>query len=106
MSHPPVISIDFDDAGTRIAELRAKADEIERMGAPPVSAEQLRGGLGEFYEEYVQAKVGELASRQAAYQRLADEYRAHADKLENTRTGFDNTEQDSAQNIAAVLDEA
>lgn len=102
MSQPPAISIDTDNAAARVAELRAKADDIERMGAPPVSVEELRSRFGPIYEGYVQSKAGEFEAREAAYRRLAAEYRDHADKLENTHTTFSDIEDESARRIASA----
>jgi hypothetical protein len=101
----PTISVDTDAAAATAAEWREYADRVEQHGSRHhVGIDELGSALGPVYTEYVQAKTGEQAARRAAYHRVAERARAHADHLEGTRRILTSTDDDSALRIDSVLD--
>lgn len=103
MSEP--ISLDTEAAAATAAEWRGYADQVEQHGGHRhVPLEQLRTALGDVYAEYVQAKGEEYQARQAAYQRVADRARGHADHLDGTRRILTNVDDEHATRINGVFD--
>lgn len=103
MSEP--ISLDTDAAAATAAEWRGYADQVEQHGSHRhVPVEQLNAALGDVYEEFVAAKGEEYQARQAAYQRVANRARGHADRLEGTRRIFTNIDDEQATRVSGVLD--
>lgn len=101
----PSISIDTDAEGATAGEWRAYAERVEEHGSHHhVPLDQLSSALGDIYGEYVNAKAGEYEARQAAYQRVAQRTRGHADRLDGTRNILTNTDDESATRITGVLD--
>lgn len=103
MSEP--ISLDTEAAAATAAEWRGYAEQVEQHGSHRhVPLEQLSSALGEVYEDFVQAKGEEYQARQAAYQRVANHARGHADRLEGTRRILTNTDDEQASRINGVID--
>ncbi|MGV7724247.1 type VII secretion target [Mycobacterium kansasii] len=103
MSEP--ISLDTDAVAATVAEWRGYADQVERHGSHRhVPLDELSTALGEVYEEFVQAKRDEYQARQAAYQRMANRARGHADRLEGTRQILTSTDDEQASRINGVFD--
>jgi hypothetical protein len=91
------IALDFDEATATAQQWQELADEVDRRGAVgPALLERLRGALGELYADYVEGEQRRLLARQGAYQRLADEARRMAQRLENTRNAFETQDAESA----------
>lgn len=78
------ISIDPEAAKAVAARHRAQADELEQAAAPTMSPEELQRAFGPVYSPYVQAVVRMGQARQQAYERLAQDHRDHAAKLDDT----------------------
>lgn len=105
MSQP--ISIETDTAAAEAHAWRTYAQELEEYGKNhPMPIDELHAAVGDRYGTYVAAKSHEYAAREAAYARAAAEARAHADKLDRTRQTFQGTDDDSADRIRNVLNEA
>jgi len=97
--------VSFNDAETAaaIAEWTAYADLVERHGASnPAMLTRLRAVLGDTYADFVDAKLLEQQQRTGAYQRLAAQARAHAQKLANTRANFARADEVNQTNFDAV----
>jgi hypothetical protein len=83
------VSLDPAEAQAAIVAWRTYAEQLQGHGAQdPALLARLRAMLGDTYAEFIDAKVVEQQARQAAYERMAAQARAHADKLENTRNNF------------------
>lgn len=83
------ISLDFDEAAATAQQWRQFADEVERRGAvDPAMSGQLRQALGDLYADYVDGEQRRLTARQGAYQRVAEQARRMAERLENTKNAF------------------
>lgn len=103
MSEP--ISLDTEAAAATAAEWRGYAEQVERHGSHRhVPIDQLGTALGDVYGDFVQAKGEEYQARQAAYQRVANRARGHADRLEGTRQILTSTDDEQATRINGVLD--
>ncbi|MGV7303120.1 hypothetical protein PJK45_24100 [Mycobacterium kansasii] len=103
MSEP--ISLDTDAVAATAAEWRGYADQVERHGSHRhVPLDQLSTALGDAYGEFVQAKREEYDARQAAYRRVANRARGHADRLEGTRQILTSTDDEQATRINGVFD--
>ena len=98
-----VVSLDPDEADAAIARWRAYADSVHRHGAlDPGLVSQLRETLGDTYAEFIDAKVLEQQARAGAYQRVAAQAHAHADKLANTRNNLHSGDEDVAQAFSNI----
>jgi hypothetical protein len=99
----PDISLDTDSAAASAAQWRYYAEQLEQHGqhqhVPPESLPSL---LGDVYADYTAAKIAEYEARTAAYSRVAEQARAHAAKLENTRAQFTAADEESGQRLAAL----
>lgn len=103
MSEP--ISLDLDAAAAAVAEWRGYAELVEQHGQHQhVPVDQLGSALGDVYSDYVEAKGAEYQAREAAYRRVADHARGHAERLEGTRRIFSSTDDAQAASINQVLD--
>lgn len=99
------ISLDPAEAAARAAEWREYADLVESRGRTPhVPIEQLRASLGDVYAPYLDAKAAEYEQREAAYLRVAQQARSHADKLLNTSNNLTSTDDENAAHIAAAVE--
>ena len=99
------ISLDTDAAAQSVAAWRDYGDQVEAHGQHHhMTLEELRAAVGDTYAPYVQAKQAEMQAREAAYQRVAAHARGVADRLNNTITDFEATDDESAARINAVLD--
>lgn len=99
------ISLDSDAAAQAAAEWRAYGDAVEAHGQRHhMTLEQLQATVGDTYAPFVAAKHAEMQARQAAYQRVAEHARGHAQRLSNTRTNFANADDESAARINSVMD--
>jgi hypothetical protein len=99
----PDISLDTDSAAASAARWRDYAEQLERHGQrQQVPAESLPSLLGDVYADYTDAKIAEYEARTAAYGRVAQQARAHAAKLENTRAQFTAADEESGQRFAAL----
>jgi hypothetical protein len=99
------ISLDGDAAAQAAADWRAYGDEVEAHGRRHhMTLEQLQATVGDTYAPFVAAKHAEMQAREAAYQRVAEHARGHAQRLSNTRTNFANADDESAAQINSVLD--
>jgi hypothetical protein len=91
------IALDFDEATATVQQWQQLADEVDRRGAiGPAVVERLRGALGDLYADYVEGERRRLLARQGAYQRVADEARRMAQRLENTRNAFEAQDTEAA----------
>jgi hypothetical protein len=98
-----VVSLDPDEADAAIARWRAYGDSVHRHGAlDPGLVSQLRETLGDTYAEFIDAKVLEQQARAGAYQRVAAQAHAHADKLANTRNNLRSGDEDVAQTLNRI----
>ena len=98
-----VVSLDSEAADAAIARWRAYADSVHRHGAlDPGLVSQLRETLGDIYAEFIDAKVLEQQARAGAYQRVAAQAHAHADKLANTRNNLRSGDEDVAQTFGKI----
>ena len=99
------ISLETDSAAASAADWREYADVIEGHGQHQhVPIEELPALLGDVYADYTDAKAAEYEARTAAYQRVAAQARAHADKLDITRQDFTAADEESGQRISQILD--
>ena len=90
------ISLDTGSVALTAEQWREHAEQLEQHGQHQhVPVGELAALLGDVYGEYVDAKAGEYEARQAAYQRVAAQARAHAEKLDNTRQRFTASDEDS-----------
>ncbi|GAB7144182.1 hypothetical protein [Mycobacterium riyadhense] len=102
---PEPISLDTEAAAATAAEWRGYADQLEQHGSHRhVPLDQLSTALGDVYGNFVQAKGDEYHARHAAYQRVADRARGHAERLEGTRRILTSTDDEQATRINHVLD--
>ncbi len=100
---PDIITLDTDSAALSSSQWRAYAQQLEEYGThEPIPREALSDALGDIYSEYIDAKAAEYDARAAAYQRVAAQARAHADKLDNTRNTFTNADEEHAALIEAT----
>lgn len=103
MTNP--ISLDTDAAAQAVAAWRDYGDQVEAHGRHHrMTLEELRAAVGDTYAPYVQAKQAEMQAREAAYQRVAGHARGLADRLNNTITTFEATDDENKTRINAVLD--
>lgn len=99
------ISLDQDEAAIVAAKWREYADQVESHGkAQHVPPETLRALLGDVYSDYISAKQAEYEARNGAYQRVAAQARAHADKLDNTRSSLSEGDGQAAATFRALID--
>lgn len=99
------ISLDGDAAAKAAADWRAYGDQVEAHGRRHhMTLEQLKATVGDTYSPFVAAKLAEMQARESAYQRVAEHARGHAQRLSNSRTNFNNTDDESAAQINSVLD--
>ncbi|QIV79944.1 hypothetical protein [Mycolicibacterium frederiksbergense] len=99
------ISLDSDAAAQAAAAWRNYGDLVEAHGRQQhMTLEQLQATVGDTYAPFVAAKHAEMQERQAAYQRVAEHARGHAERLSNTRTNFNNADDESAARINNVVD--
>ena len=99
------ISLDSDAAAQAAADWAAYGDAVEAHGRRHhMTLEQLQATVGETYAPFVAAKHAEMQAREAAYQRVAEHARGHAQRLSNTRTNFINADDESATRISSVVD--
>lgn len=99
------ISLDGDAAAQAAADWRAYGDLVEAHGRQHhMTLEQLQATVGDTYAPFVAAKHAEMQAREAAYQRVAEHARGHAQRLMNTRTNFANADDESAARISGVVD--
>ena len=97
------IILDPDVVAVTAADWGAYAEALEQHGQlQHVPLAELPALLGDVYADYTEAKAAEYEARTAAYQRVAAQARAHAEKLGNTRQQFIAADDDSAQRITAV----
>lgn len=99
---PGPIVLDLEETAAHIKKLREHADALERHGDVHPSILQALDALGDIHQPYVEAKKQEVHARMAAYQRLADGVRQHADKLEGTATAFSAQDDASAAALRAI----
>ena len=98
------ITIETESQAATAAAWRDYAEQLERHGqVQHVPLGELPALLGDIYGEYTEAKAAEYEARTAAYQRVATQAREHARKLDNTRTTFEQGDEDSGQRITQVL---
>lgn len=98
------ISLDTQAAASLADRYDSYADELERYAAStqPDTA-QLSAQLGPIYAAFIQAKSLETTERGLGYQRVIAQYRAHAAKLRNHRSGFEISDADTARAIEAAV---
>lgn len=103
MTNP--ISLDTDAAAQAVADWHLYADQVESHGrCHHMTIEELRAAVGDTYTSFVLAKHGEMQAREAAYQRVAAHARGLANRLNNTITTFEATDDGNKARITAILD--
>lgn len=99
------VSLDLDEAAVLAQKWREYADSVEARGRTQhVPLNELTAMVGNVYAPYTDAKAREYEARQAAYQRVAEHSRQHADKLDATKIRFDAEDLEGSQRVARVLD--
>lgn len=99
------ISLDSAAAAQAAADWSAYGDAVEAHGRRHhMTLEELQATVGDTYAPFVAAKHAEMQAREAAYQRVAEHARGHAQRLSNTRTNFANADDESAAQINRVVD--
>ncbi|MBN3458402.1 hypothetical protein JNN96_30640 [Mycobacterium sp. DSM 3803] len=99
------VSLDLDEAAVLAQKWREYADSVEARGRTQhVPLNELTAMVGDVYAPYTDAKAREYEARQAAYQRVAEHSRQHADKLDATKIRFDAEDLEGSQRVARVLD--
>ena len=94
------VSIDPEAAKAVAARHRAQADELAQAAAPTMSAEELQRAFGAVYSPYVQAAVRMGQARQQAYERLAQQHRDHAARLDDTVATMLQQDESNATRVA------
>ncbi len=103
MSEP--ISLDADAARKAVQDWRHYGDQVKAHGAKHhMSLEEIRESVGDTYAPFIEAKQAEMAAREAAYARASAQAHTHAERLANTVTIFEATDDDSASKINSILD--
>ncbi|HUO36668.1 MAG TPA: hypothetical protein VMU34_01895 [Mycobacterium sp.] len=105
---PPVdVRLDTDAQAAHAAEWRRYADEIEAYGRPrdDFNLETFLGvaaWVASANIPYIAAKAAEADARAAAYKRLADRARRHADLLDHTRGSLAQCDDDAAAAMMTI----
>ena len=104
MSSTQKISLDPQAAAALADRYDRYAEELEQYVAStqPYMA-QLSTQLGPIYAAFIQAKAFETTERALGYERVIAQYRAHAQKLRNHRSGFEMADDDTARAIDAAV---
>lgn len=101
------ISIDVDVATATAEQLIAEAERLEVKGR--VDAAELasrRHAVGERYEDWVNRDAAKEYEREAAYNRVAADLRATAQKKKNTAEAFARQDDDNRTAFNHILDNA
>jgi len=103
MSEP--ISLDGEAAKQAVQEWHAYADKVQAHGQNHhMTLEEISAAVGDTYAPFVAAKRAEMQAREAAYARAAATARGHAQRLSNTATIFETTDDDAAARINRIVD--
>lgn len=103
MSEP--ISLDTEAAKQAVNDWHDYANEVAAHGRRHhMSLEEIRASVGDTYAPFIEAKQAEMEAREAAYTRTSAKAHSQAEKLANTITIFETTDDDSASQINRVLD--
>lgn len=103
MSEP--ISLDGDAARQAVQQWHDYAEQVKAYGGQHhMSIEEIRASVGDTYAPFVEAKQAEMEAREAAYARMSAQARGHAERLSNTVTIFETTDEDSVSKINRILD--
>jgi len=99
------ITLDTEAAQQAVLAWRDYGDQVRAHGQNHhMTLDELRATVGDAYSPYVDAKQAELQARQAAYARAADIAHGHAQRLSNTATIFETTDDESAARITGLVD--
>lgn len=102
MSEP--ITLDTEATHQAVQAWRDYGDQVQAHGQKHhMNLDELRETVGDAYSPYVDAKQAELQARQAAYARVAANAHGHAQRLSNTATIFEATDDDSAARMHAIV---
>lgn len=99
------ITLDTEPAQQAALAWRDYGDQVRAHGQNHhLTLDELRATVGDAYSPYVDAKQAELRARQAAYARAAAIAHGHAQRLSNTATIFETTDDDAAARINRIVD--
>jgi len=103
MSEP--IALDSEAAKQAVQEWHDYANQVQEHGQKHhMTLEEIRTAVGDTYAPFVAAKQAEMEAREAAYARAAANARGHAQRLSNTATIFETTDDESAARMNRILD--